>query len=93
MWVRCWEVRVRLREDAVELCSYITMVVLSDPSLIEKSQVFVSKMPLFQACSNCGSQIHVRKLACPCGHVFRGSKLLTIKARCYVRPLAALNHN
>ena len=70
MWVRCWEVRVRLREDAVELCSYITMVVLSDPSLIEKSQVFVSKMPLFQACSNCGSPI---KLACPCGLVFAGS--------------------
>ena len=37
-------------------------------------------MPLFQACSNCGSQIHVRKLACPCGHVFRGSKPLTIRS-------------
>jgi len=23
-------------------------------------------MPLLQVCSNCGSQIHVRKLACPC---------------------------
>ena len=39
-----------------------------------------NKMPLFRACPNCGSQIHVRKLACPCGHsVFRGSKLLTTK--------------
>jgi len=50
-------------------------------------------MLLFQVCFNCGSQIHVRKLACLCGHVFRGSKLLTIKARRYIRPLAALNHN
>ena len=39
-----------------------------------------NKMPLFRACPNCGSQIHVRKLACPCGHsVFRGSKLLTTR--------------
>ena len=37
-------------------------------------------MPLFRACPNCGSQIHVRKLACPCGHsVFRGSKPLTTR--------------
>ncbi len=37
-------------------------------------------MPLFQACTNCGSQIHVRKLTCPCGHVFRGSKPLTVRS-------------
>jgi len=79
-WGRCWEIRVRLREDAVELQAMLSMVVLSDPSLIESLRYyFVSKMPLFQACSNCGSQIHVRKLACLCGHVFCGSKALTIK--------------
>ena len=36
-------------------------------------------MPLFRACPNCGSQIHARKLACPRGHVFRGSKPLTTR--------------
>ena len=33
----------------------------------------------FQACPNHGSQIHARKLACPFGYVFRGSKPLTTK--------------
>jgi len=42
-------------------------------------------MPLFQACSNCGSQIHVRRLACPCGHVFRGSKTLR-RTSCSTQP-------
>jgi len=36
-------------------------------------------MPLFQACSNRGSQIHVRKLACPCGHVFVKASCLPLK--------------
>ena len=37
-------------------------------------------MPLFRACPNCSSQIHVRKLACPCDHsVFCGSKPLTTR--------------
>ena len=46
-----------------------------------------NKMPLFRACPNCGSQIHVRKLACPCGHsVFRGSKLLTTRNAPGARP-------
>ena len=31
-------------------------------------------MPLFRVCPNCGSQ-----LACPCAHVFCGSKLLTTR--------------
>ena len=30
-------------------------------------------------CPNCGSQIHVRKLACPCDHVFHGSKPFTTR--------------
>ena len=42
-------------------------------------QGICTKMPLFQACPSCGSQVHARKLACPCGHVFRGSKPLTTK--------------
>ena len=37
------------------------------------------KSPLFRVCPNCGTQIHVRKLACLCGHVFRGSKPLTTR--------------
>ena len=52
---------------------------LRDQQLKElKFKVLVPKS-LFRACSNCGSQIHVRKLACPCGHVFHGSKLLTTR--------------
>ena len=41
-----------------------------------KFKVFVSS---FWACPGCGSQIHVRKLACLCGHVFHGSKWLTTR--------------
>ena len=33
-------------------------------------QGICTKMPLFRACPNCCSQIHVRKLACPCGMNF-----------------------
>ena len=42
-------------------------------------QGICTNMPLFRACPNCGSQIHVRKLACLCDHVFRGSKPLTTR--------------
>ena len=42
-------------------------------------QGICTKMPLFWACPNCGSQIHVRKLACLCGHVFHRSKPLSTR--------------
>ena len=51
-----------------------------------KFKVFVSK---FRACPNCGCQIHVRKLACPCGHVFRGSKPLTTRNASRKRDVSA----
>ena len=34
-------------------------------------------MSFFRACPSCDSQIHVRKLACPCGYVFHRTKPLT----------------
>ncbi len=36
-------------------------------------------MPLFRPCPRCGSPVHVRKLACACGHEFRRSLALTEK--------------
>ena len=45
---------------------------------VESSGICI-KMLLFQACPNSDSQVHVRKLACRCGHVFRGSKPLTTR--------------
>ena len=36
-------------------------------------------MPFFRACPNYGSQIHDKKLACMCRHVFRGTKPLTTR--------------
>ena len=59
----------------VKTCHYRSP---TDPEDL-KVQGICIKMPLFRACPNCGSQVHVRKLVCPCGHVFRGSTPLTTR--------------
>ena len=34
---------------------------------------------LMKECPDCSTVVHVRKLGCPCGHVFGKSKSLTVK--------------
>ena len=34
---------------------------------------------LMKECPDCSTVVHVRKLGCPCGHVFCKSKSLTVK--------------
>ena len=34
---------------------------------------------LMNQCPDCGITVHIRKLRCPCGHVFRKSKSLTLE--------------
>ena len=34
---------------------------------------------LMKECPDCSTVVHVRKLGCPCGHIFGKSKSLTVK--------------
>jgi len=65
------------------------MVVLSDPSLIESLGYFYLKCFYFKHVLTVVARSILGSYLAPVAR----SKPLTIKARRYIRPLAALNHN